>query len=380
MKDAEEKKKILLKDQLFNDQGVNRLADEIKSVWQPFKKDTFTEEVIQAFPSLELKERMYHIRDLLAVYLPDDYEQSLAILLKALPEALDPTQKDNDFGEFIYASYGEYVVKYGCSKALLSSSLHALREMTKCFSMEYAIRDFINTFPEETFAMLSSCASSDNYHERRFASEGLRPKLPWAKGLTVDPLKALKILDILYFDKTRYVTRSVANHMNDLSKSHPREVIACLKKWKTAQKQNEKEMEYIIKHALRTLLKRGNQEALALLGYVKSPKIIVKHFILRKQQVKIGERLGFDLEIEAEASSDLLIDYVIGYRTQRGSYNSKVYKLKKLSIEKNSSVILSKTHHFKAGMTTRKLHPGQHKLFLQINGDIYQECFFDLFE
>jgi len=175
-----------LKDALFNLAKVQKIAGEIKTVYKPFAKKEFEEDVLKAFPSLELKERIYHIRDTLHIYLPQEYTVAVNILLEALPDELDNSKSDDDFGDFIYAPYSEYVCRYGCNNTHITFSLSALKEITKRFSVEFAIRDFINLFPKETFEMLEECSRSKNYHQRRLASEGLRPKLPWAKKLEID--------------------------------------------------------------------------------------------------------------------------------------------------------------------------------------------------
>jgi 3-methyladenine DNA glycosylase AlkC len=108
-------------------------------------------------------------------------------------------------------------------------------------------------------------AKSEHYHQRRLASEGTRPSLPWAIKVNLDYKKPIEILDVLYCDNTRYVTRSVANHMNDISKRDASLVLDTLRKWKNSKKQNKKEMDFIISHSLRTLVKDGNREALNLL-------------------------------------------------------------------------------------------------------------------
>jgi 3-methyladenine DNA glycosylase AlkC len=170
-------KKFSLKDDLFNAQKVGKIALEIHNVYPAFNIDTFKKEVVGAFPELELKERIYHIRDMLKKYLPDNYTDATDILLEALPPELDPKKSDDDFGDFIYAPYSDYVATYGCTEEYLDFSLEALQDMTKRFSVEYAIRDFINLYSEKTLEMLYACTLSENYHERRLASEGLRPKL-----------------------------------------------------------------------------------------------------------------------------------------------------------------------------------------------------------
>jgi len=376
----ENKEKFSLKDELFNARKVEKVAQEIKAVYSSFDVEAFSDEVLTSFPELELKERMYHIRDMFKKYLPNDYKEATTILLKALPSELDKSKEDDDFGDFIYAPYSEYVVAYGCCSEYLDFSLDALREITKRFSVEFAIRDFINTYPTETLLMLKVCALSDNYHERRLASEGLRPKLPWAKKLRLDYREACQHLEYLSYDNTRYVTRSVANHLNDIAKIDAPLVIETLKRWKSTGKQEAKEMDYIINHSLRTLVKQGNEDALLLLGYVKRPQIEVSNMILNSTIVNVGDSLIFEIEIEAKEESKLLVDYIIHFRTKLGTLRPKVHKLKKFVLKKDESIILKKKHPFRVSMSTRTLYKGEHIVELQINGTILKSRRFYLRE
>jgi len=372
------KEKFSLKDELFNTTKVEKIAQEIKAVYSSFDAEAFADEVLALFPELELKERMYHMRDMFKKYLPSDYVEATNILLEALPGKLDTNKYDNDFGDFIYAPYSEFVVGYGCCDEHLDFSLQALREITKRFSVEYAIRDFINHYPQETLSMLGQCALSSNYHERRLASEGLRIKLPWAKKISLDYHETMQPLEKLYYDKTRYVTRSVANHLNDIAKVDAPLVIETLKRWKSTGRQEAKEMEYIIKHSLRTLVKQGNEKALALLGYAKHPDIVVGELKLLSSSVKVGEALLFEVTIEAKKDVKLMVDYLIYFQTKRGTPSAKVHKFKKLELQKGESITLQKKHLFKANMTTRTLYSGEYKIELQINGTIVKSEIFDL--
>lgn len=371
-------KKPLLKEILFNTQTVGVLASEIKTVYSDFDKKSFETEVLEAFQRLELKERLSHIRQMLFQYLPDAYETAVYIILNALPAPLDPGKKDDDFGHFIYASYSEYVAVYGCKKEYLELSFSALREITKRFSAEYAVRDFLNAFPAETLHMLKQCSLSENYHERRLASEGTRPKLPWGKKTGLAPQESLELLENLYTDTTRFVTRSVANHLNDISKTDPSLAILTLQRWKASEKQEPEEMAFILKHALRTLVKEGNAEALALLGYRENPHITIRNFSLGQSAVSIGESLHFTFEIEAERSEQLWIDYLLHYRTKTGKRNVKVHRVGRFKLADGEVIQLQKTHLFKANMTTRKLYEGEHKVELQINGKIFASRRFQL--
>jgi len=366
-----------LKDALFNLAKVQKIAGEIKTVYKPFAKKEFEEDVLKAFPSLELKERIYHIRDTLHIYLPQEYTVAVNILLEALPSELDSTCQDNDFGDFIYATYSDFVAYFGCKEEYLDFSLDALREITKRFSVEFAIRDFINSYPSQTFDMLRRCSLSKNYHERRLATEGTRPKLPWAKKITTDYTRPLSLLENLYMDESRNVTRSVANHLNDISKIDASLVIETLKRWRESQKQSKKEMNFIMTHALRTLLKRGESEALELLGFSLTPDIIIRKF-RTNSTVKLDEYLLFSFDIEARKSELLMIDYIIYFQTKSGRCNPKVHKIKKINIKKDELMSIKKRHPFRANMSTRKLYKGEHKLELQINGKIYYSTSFKL--
>lgn len=370
--------KYSLKDELFNPKKVHQIASEIKEIYSSFNQEKFETEVVAQFDNLELKERISHIANMLGVYLPSDYVEATTILLKALPPELSPALKDDDFGEFVYASYSDFVVIFGCNEEHLEFSLNALREMTKRFSVEYAIRDFINQFPMESFEMLRLCSLSENYHERRLASEGSRPKLPWGKKLSLPYEKPITLLEKLYTDQTRFVTRSVANHLNDISKIDATLVIETLKRWKASKKQNDKEMSFILSHTLRTLVKDGNTEALALLGYQAKPAIEVKNFNIKSLELKVGEHLEFSFDIRAKEKASLMVDYVLYFQTKSGKLKPKVHKIKKLNLKKDELKKIGKKHLFKANMSTRKLYSGQHKLLLQINGQGYDEVVFDL--
>ena len=374
------KEKFSLKDELFNLSKVTHLASEIKEVYPSFEADSFISDVVEKFSELELKERIYHIRDMLCKYLPNSYKEALSIVLKALPQELDNSKTDDDFGDFIYAPYSDFVATYGCSKEYLDISLNALREITKRFSVEFAIRDFINKYPKETFAMLEECAKSANYHERRLASEGLRPKLPWAKKIDIDYRKPISILDLLYTDKTRYVTRSVANHLNDISKIDSSLVLNTLKRWRSSNMQSSLEMSYIINHSLRTLVKQGSKDALEFLGYSKEPAINLRYVNINTPIVKIGQSLEFELEIQAQESVGLIVDYIVHYRSKNSKLSAKVHKLKKFNIAKEEAIVLKKKHLFRANMSTRKLYAGEHLLEIQINGTVVHKVGFILKE
>lgn len=365
-----QEEKFSLKDHLFNPAKIEKIATEIKQVYTDFEKDKFTHTVTEKFPELELKERIYHITDCLKKHLPNEYQSAVEVLLKSLPEPCDPNLNDDDFGNFIYAPYNHFVAVYGCTKEHLTFSLNALEELTTRFSAEDAIRYFINAFPEETMQKMNHWAKHSHYHVRRLASEGSRPKLPWCQKISIPVEEPLSILEQLHSDSTRYVTRSVANHLNDISKVQSDLVIKTLKKWKSAKKQKTKELDFIIKHSLRTLIKNGDTAALELIGIKENPPIGISSLKI-SERVKMDTHLLFEFEIKAKEDTTLLIDYIIHFQNKKGEMNSrKVFKLKQVPLEKNETIIITKRHQMRQFMTTRTLYPGKHQLEVQVNGEV----------
>lgn len=362
--------KVLLKDLLFNKAKVEQIAGEIHRVHPSFQKNEFVRDVVAKFPELELKARISWITECLKKYLPNNYEQAVVIFLKALPAPNNPELSDDDFGDFIYAPYAEFVSKNGCTKEHLQFSLDALYEITQRFSAEDAIRYFLNAFPKETLKELLSWANDSHYHVRRLCSEGTRPKLPWSQKINIPVSAPLPILDRLFSDTTRFVTRSVANHINDISKIDPDLTLNTLTKWQKSDKQSREEMDYIVRHALRTLIKQGNPRAMKLLGFYHSPKVSVSKFLVPKQ-VKMNTALEFSFSIKSEKDTSVLIDYILYFQNKAGKLNSKkVFKLTKLALTKNKSILILKRHMLREHMTTRTLYPGKHEVEIQINGKI----------
>lgn len=210
-------------------------------------------------------------------------------------------------------------------------------------------------------------ARDKNYHVRRLVSESTRPSLPWSQKIGIDHIVLIKYLDILHTDKTRYVTRSVANHLNDISKKDPTLVVTTLKRWHTEKTQKPLELDWLTRHALRTLVKRGDTEALALLGYTAHTAPVVSNVLVPKKVI-MGDRLQFSFDVTSSISQNLLIDYVIDFVKLNGSTKPKVFKIKKIKAFADAVISVQKTHHLKADATTFKLNPGIHSITIQING------------
>lgn len=357
------KEKVILKDELFNRETVTILSNVIKTVYISFDEKQFIKDVLSEFKNLELMDRIHWISMMLKKHLPVSYVDSLTILKNSLINIKSESM-------FAFAAFPDFVKDNGCKIENLELSLDMLGEFTKMFSAEFAIREFINMFPNETYARMLEWSKSDNVHIRRLSSEGLRPKLPWAKGINFDTVKGALPLNNLYYDKERYVTRSVANHLNDLSKIDPALVLKTLSNWKKSNKQNEKEMNYIINHSLRTLVKKGHKDTLEFLGYNTIPKVLVNNLEIKNTKISIGESIYFSFDIKALEDELLVVDYIVEYPKAKNRKSKKVFKIKKVFLSKNESITISKKQAFKV-MTTKKLYTGDYSLSIMVNGKEY---------
>jgi 3-methyladenine DNA glycosylase AlkC len=354
-----------LADQLFNAESVRILADAMTKVWPQFDKAEFTQKSLAAFPDLQLKQRISHMVDRLDEQLPDDFDQAATILESALPAPLDPDLTDDDFGHFIWSVPAEWVAQNGCTDDRLDRSLEFLKQATMRFTAENAIRPFLASYPERTMSFIRNCATDTNYHVRRLASEGIRPYLPWAQRVRLPIDSVAEVLTILHADPTRYVTRSVANTMNDLSRDDPGLVINTLKNWHRSSSQVRDELDWMTRHALRTLVKADNKQALELLGYPSEPNFSLSD-VSASESVAIGGALRWRGTLKSKARQKLKVSLRVHFLKASGGHSVKVFAVKELDAAEESFLIEKKIS-FKP-ITTRTLYLGTHHVELVVNG------------
>jgi 3-methyladenine DNA glycosylase AlkC len=361
---------------VFNEDVVNQLAENLARVWRGFDAKAFCQSILPKLKSLTFSERNNLIRDSLWEHLPKDYPLALQIILKALPPEL-PNCEVTGFDGFIVLPQNEFVAKYGLDHYDLS--MQALYQMTKRFSAEGAIRSFLLKFPEQTLVILSDWAEDDNCHVRRLVSEGTRPRLPWTmqlKPFIKDPRPVLQLLEKLKTDPELMVRRSVANNLNDIAKDHPDLVVKTLRRWK---KLDDDGTQWVIRHAARTLVKQGNKDVLAVLGFDSKIGITVSKIQPNKLAVKMGGDLTFSFEIKSKSKQlqNLVIDYIIHHVKANGKLAPKVFKLTKKTLKAGETLRISKRHSFRP-ISTRKYYAGKHLLEIQVNGVKYGKVEFEL--
>jgi len=355
-----------LKYQLFNAGSLGNLADEFAAGVPGFHRDAFHAAALSGIAERSLLECLDWFADCVEPYLAADFPTMADQLEAAMPPPLDPSLRDDDFGRFIHTVPGILAVRHGL-EAHRDRALDLLWAATQRFSMEFYIRAFLNRWPEETLARLNAWAGDDNYHVRRLVSEGTRPRLPWARKVEVTPEQALPLLDRLQADPTRFVTRSVANHLNDLAKSDPDAVLARLEAWDKEGTQAPSERAWMRRHALRTLIKDGHPGAMAMLGYAQDVPVTVS-VAVPAAQVALGDALAFEVTLDADQDLPVLVDYRIRFARPGGKRAEKVFKLKVGQVRRGVPLVLKKLHKLKANATTFELHPGVHGLVVQVNG------------
>jgi 3-methyladenine DNA glycosylase AlkC len=364
-----------LKDQLFNAEKTRYLAALFAGADLSFDAEAFQASVMSRLLDLELKERMAWIAECLQKAVPGDLPEVAPTLLRALPPPLDPTKTDDDFGDFIFAPLGDWVVNVGLDHPELA--LDALEELTQRFSMEWAIRPFLNQHQDLVLSRMELWCGHSSYHVRRLVSEGTRPRLPWGQAVSLDMADPLPLLDRLHSDPTRFVTRSVANHLNDISKKEPDLVLGRLQNWASSKQQEKDELRWMTSHTLRGLVKSGHPGAMKMLGYDPDAKVAAD--VQVNGAARIGEALEFDVALTGAGDQPVLVDYIIHFQRPGGKTSAKVHKLKQAALH-DGALKLSKKHKLKGNATTFKLVPGAHRLEIQVNGNVRAGVDFELLE
>lgn len=352
------------------------IADQLQTMHPAFDTQAFLNDVFDGYDELELTPRSWHISQCLQRHLPSHYPDALAILLASLgPEISDPEL--TGMTPFRYLPHVFFVAKYGLDH--FEPSMQAQYALTKRFTAEFSIRAFIEKYPEQTLERLQQWAHDDNVHVRRLVSEGTRPRLPWTPRLAQfqqDPGPVLELLELLKDDPELYVRRSVANNLNDIGKDNPEQLYATAARWSQGA---SPERQWLIRHALRSAIKRGEMGALAVLGFSAEPSIKIREARISPQPVRIGEtlQLAFTLTANGTDQQQLLVDFQIHYVKANGSTRAKVFKLRSLELMPGQSVRLQKQISCKE-MSTRRHYPGEHRIDLVVNGQTFPVGSFSL--
>ncbi|WP_341644416.1 DNA alkylation repair protein [Thauera sp. SDU_THAU2] len=352
--------------EIFDEQCIQHFADEAGQVSSAFDRQSF----LACFGDLDrlsLMARVKRVAEGLHVALPGDFRSNVATLRELAPRLNN---------RFITLVLPEYVAFYGTDD--FETSMDALKFFTNFGSSEFAVRHFLRRDLPRTLKVMEAWARDDNEHVRRLASEGSRPRLPWSfriKPLMLDPSPLVPILDALKDDPSLYVRRSVANNLNDIAKDNPAWALDRIERWPLGDAGTA----WIAKHALRSLIKKGEPRALAVIGAGGEPQVKLTDLGLSPPVIRLGQsiELEFVLSSTTNETQRLVVDYAIHYVKKSGSVAPKVFKLKVLELAGNAVERVRKRQTI-ANFTTRVHYPGHHAMEILVNGQVLGRTSFEL--
>ncbi|MGJ8693785.1 MAG: DNA alkylation repair protein [Thalassotalea sp.] len=395
----------------FNLALINNMASHFSKHDSHFSAERFIAIASDNLAELELKARSNQIIKAMQQTLPCELSKSSTTLLASLAPAKNTTDEvlfSQDFSEqqtqkksgidgwaimpiadYIgiqaLANIAEQPDNITLQTDVINTAMALFKQVTKRFSAEFGIRYLLNSYPEQTLAILTTWINDPCQHVRRLISEGSRPRLPWGMQLTKfinNPQAVINLITPLKDDNEAYVRRSVANNLNDIAKDHPSLVNEVSKQWLFNADKNR---ERLIRHACRTLIKNGNKQTLGLLGYTKA-KLTNVELQLSSDQLLFGEAIEITLKLSSAQSSEaekthkaqnLLIDYVIHHQKANGKTSAKTFKWKVCLLNTGKSLQITKKHRIKK-ITTRVYYPGIHTVEIMINGDSVASAAFNL--
>ncbi|MGW2154421.1 DNA alkylation repair protein [Nonomuraea sp. NPDC001699] len=345
-----------LKD-LINARSVSVLADGLAAVWPSFPHARFTERALAGLAPLELKDRVRHV----SAALHDAFQHALPM---PYPQAAELVRACAARGELDLWS-GWPVTDHTAVHGLdhLEAAMATLAALTPYSTGEFAVRPLLDRHRDDALKIMYGWAESPDEHLRRLASEGTRPRLPWASrvGWLMTPGPTLPLLDLLRDDPSEYVRRSVANHVNDLAKDHPDTALAVLARWRAG---GGSHVERVVRHAARGLLRAGHPEALELLGATPGNGS-ARALVLESDTVAVGGRLTFTVTVTAGAPGPLLLKYAV-----RRAGSRRVFHLgERVAAAEGAAFTLRKSHSFRP-VTTRNEPPGPRELDVIVNGRV----------
>ena len=358
---------------LYNEKFYLALAKHLNKCLVDFSENKFMQLMMSDnFEQLELKQRMTHTKEVLHQFMPKDFAQASDVLAKLIDSLVDNDIKE---GSVEYMFLPEYIETYGIDD--YQTSIKAFEKITQFTSAEFAVRPFLIKYGQQMLEQMYLWSKHSNYLVRRLASEGSRPRLPWAIDLPVykdDATLLLPILHALFNDPTEIVRRSVANNLNDIAKDNSDIVIEFAKQYIGESAQSD----WTIKHACRTLLKRACPEALALFGY-DSGDIELVEFKVLTEKVTMGSHAEFSFTIKNTSAGikKIRLEYGLYFMKKNDLLTKKVFKISERSLLANEIHQVLRKQSFKP-ISTRVYHAGVHQVSIILNGKEFEAKDFKL--
>jgi 3-methyladenine DNA glycosylase AlkC len=353
--------------EMFDAARFRRTAADLAKIDPALDGKRFLTLALPGLDALSLMQRLRRMTECLRATLPSDYHQALT-RLRALAPTIDKG--------FVTLVLPDFVGCYGL--AHFEASMDALKFFTPFGSSEFAVREFLRHDLPRTLAVMRQWSLDDNEHVRRLASEGCRPRLPWSfqlQALIADPTPVQPILENLKTDPSLYVRKSVANHLNDITKNHPGRVLDLLRSWPRENPATA----WIARHALRSLIKAGQPAALSLIGATGKAEVQLQGLTLTPARLQPGGSFTLSVEVisTSRKSQRLVVDCAVHYIKKSGASSRKVFKWKEVTLPAGGRQTLTRRQTIR-DFTTRVHHPGRHRVEILINGAVCGETWFDL--
>ena len=233
----------------YDDQYIQDFSGKLAFVMPDFDQQAFSHVLLGKLDDKELFARFDCIVDAMEQSMGRDYSQNVQAFFQLLGPELKEAKGMFNFGWWLWP-VGRYVERHGNEDFCLSLSF--LKELTKRFTGEYAIRPLLKEHPAEVMDELIVWTKDQNVHVRRLASEGVRIRLPWSQKLFVELdefERYVTILTNLKDDPEKFVQKSVGNNLNDLYKEAPEKAEMIIAQWKSSGQ--SKAQDWIIKHGMR---------------------------------------------------------------------------------------------------------------------------------
>ena len=354
-----------LKDR-YGEDVPRRIAAMIAAVHPGFPARAFVRTALDGYAQLDLMARGQQVARALHAHLPAHFPEAAAILVRSLGPALGAGGGDG-MAPFVYLPHVLYVAEHGLGH--FEDAMRAQYELTQRFTAEFSIRAFIERHPQETLARLAQWTRDPSAHVRRLVSEGTRPRLPWARRLRDfqrDPRPVLALLELLKDDTELYVRRSVANNLNDIGKDHPGLLFATARRWLEDADANRR---WLVAHALRSAVKRGERGALEALGFGGKAPVAVRRVSITPRCVPVGSAVAIAFEVAntGRRPAQVLVDFRVHFVKANGRSAPKTFKIRRFTLAPGEAVRLARKVSL-APMTTRRHYPGRHVVEALING------------
>ncbi|WP_276358444.1 DNA alkylation repair protein [Cohnella caldifontis] len=342
---------------MYDERFLRGFAGRVRGRLPDFEEEEFVRLALApGWDGLELKGRIRRITESLGAVLPEDYERALDVL----------EDISDDCRGFPYLFFPDFVERYGLNH--WERSIAALERFTPLSTSEFGVRPFLLKDLDRMMKTMRAWSEHPDEHVRRLASEGCRPRLPWAMGVPAlkrDPSPILPILEQLKEDPSEYVRRSVANNLNDISKDHPEIVLERIRKWQGRHPSTD----WILRHGSRGLIRTAHPEALERFGLLPPSGIRVETWSVSSETVPAGGsvEVRYAVRVPEGEPVKLRLELAVDYPRAGGRVSRKLFKMSE-KISPPGSLVEGRRMLSFADLSTRRHYPGRHRLSLIVNG------------